>query len=42
LGDGNTEVTVTEYGWTVGQMMEMSKLGLEQCLDKMAAIFTKA
>lgn len=33
-----TELTVTEYDWTVGQMMEMSRLGLEQCLDKMAAI----
>lgn len=30
LGDGKTELTVTECDWTVGQMMEMSKLGLEQ------------
>jgi hypothetical protein len=29
---------VTEYAWTVGRMMEMSELGLEQCLDKMAAL----
>lgn len=36
LGDGKTQVTVTEYDWAVGQMMEMSKAGLEQCLDKMA------
>ena len=42
LGDNKTEITVTEYDWTVGQMMEMSKMGLEQCLDKMAAIFSKA
>jgi hypothetical protein len=42
LGDGKTELTVTEYDWTVGQMMEMSKMGLEQCLNKMAAIFAKA
>ena len=41
LGKNKTEVTVTEYGWTVGQMMEMSKMGLEQCLDKMAALFAK-
>ena len=41
LGKGKTEVTVTEYGWTVGPIMEMSKLGLEQCLDKMAALFVK-
>jgi len=41
LGKGKTEVTVTEYDWTVGQMMEMSKMGLEQCLDKMVALFAK-
>jgi uncharacterized protein YndB with AHSA1/START domain len=39
---GKTELTVTEYDWTVGQMMEMSKMGMEQCLDKMAASFAKA
>jgi hypothetical protein len=33
---------VAEYNWTVGQMMEMSKVGLEQCLDKMAASFVRA
>lgn len=37
-----TEITVTEYDWPVGHMMEMSKMGMEQCLDKMAAIFAKA
>lgn len=42
LGKGRTQVTVTEYDWTVGRMMELSKMGLEQCLDKMAAIFAKA
>jgi uncharacterized protein YndB with AHSA1/START domain len=42
LGNGKTEMTVTEYDWTVGQMMEMSKMGLEQCLDKMAASFATA
>lgn len=41
LGNGKTEVTVTEYGWMVGQLMEMSKMGLEQCLDKMAAVFAE-
>ena len=41
LGPDKTEVTVTEYDWAVGQMMERSKMGLEQCLDKMAALFTK-
>jgi uncharacterized protein YndB with AHSA1/START domain len=39
LGKDKTEVTVTEYGWPVGQLMEMSRMGLEQCLDKMAALF---
>lgn len=37
LGDGRTELTVTEHDWTVGQMMELSRLGMGQCLDKMAA-----
>ena len=41
VGDDKTEMTVTEHDWTVGQMMEMSKAGLEQCLDKMAAIFAR-
>lgn len=36
LGNGKTEVTVTEYEWPMGQMMEMSRMGMEQCLDKMA------
>lgn len=39
VANNKTELTVTEYGWKVGPMMEMSKKGLEQCLDKMAAIF---
>jgi uncharacterized protein YndB with AHSA1/START domain len=42
IGDHQTELTVTEYGWTVGQMMELSKLGMNQCLDKMAALFAEA
>jgi uncharacterized protein YndB with AHSA1/START domain len=38
--DGNkTELTITEHGWTAGQMMDMSRTGMEQCLDKMAATF---
>ena len=40
--DKKTEMTVTEYGYTSDQMLEMSKAGLEQCLDKMAAIFAKS
>ena len=42
LGDAKTKMTVTEYGWTAGRMMELSRLGLEQCLDKMAATFGEA
>jgi uncharacterized protein YndB with AHSA1/START domain len=41
LGDNKTEMSVTQYGWTEGQMMKMAQMGLEQCLDKMAAIFAK-
>ena len=41
VNDNKTEVTVTEYDWPVGQMMELSKQGMEQCLDKMAAIFER-
>ena len=41
VSDNKTKITVTEYDWPVGHMMEMSKMGMEQCLDKMAAIFAK-
>jgi uncharacterized protein YndB with AHSA1/START domain len=41
LGSGRTEVTVTEYGWTPGRMLDMSRLGLNQCLDKMSVSFAK-
>jgi uncharacterized protein YndB with AHSA1/START domain len=40
--DGRTEMTVTEHDWAVGQMMETSRAGLEQCLDKMAKIFSNS
>ncbi len=39
LGDKKTEMTITEFGYTSEQQLNMSKAGLEQCLDKMAAIF---
>jgi uncharacterized protein YndB with AHSA1/START domain len=42
LGNNRTELTVTEYDWPVGQMMEMSRMGMEQCLDKMAALLAEA
>ena len=37
LGENKTELIVTEYDWTAGRMMELSKMGMEQCLEKMAA-----
>jgi uncharacterized protein YndB with AHSA1/START domain len=37
LDGDRTELTITEYDWPVGQLMEFSRIGLEQCLDKMAA-----
>lgn len=36
-----TELTATEYGWTVGQMRDMSEAGLNQCLDKLAAVLAR-
>jgi uncharacterized protein YndB with AHSA1/START domain len=41
LSDGKTEMTVTEYDWTSDQLYDLSKAGLEQCLDKMAAVFAR-
>ncbi len=41
LSHGKTEVTVTEHDWTAGELREMSRVGLEQCLDKMAAVFAE-
>jgi uncharacterized protein YndB with AHSA1/START domain len=41
LGTDETKVKVIEYGWPVCRMLEMSKTGLEQCLDKMAALSGK-
>jgi hypothetical protein len=39
LANGKTKITVTEYDWPVVQMMEMSRMGMHQCLDEMVAIF---
>lgn len=38
LDNGGTELTITEYGWMPGQMMKMSEMGMNQCLNKMAAM----
>lgn len=36
-----TEMTITEYGYPSEQWLNLSRLGLEQCLNKMAAALTK-
>lgn len=36
VSGNKTEMTVTEYGYTVDRYLDLSKAGLEQCLDKMA------
>jgi len=41
LGTNKTEITVTEFGYSSEEAANMSKSGLEQCLDKMAASFVK-
>ncbi len=42
LNDNQTEMTVTEYADISDYMFDLSKIGLEQCLDKMAASFAKS
>lgn len=37
VGAGGTALTVTEFGYCLQQTVDISRLGLEQCLDKMAA-----
>ncbi len=39
LGENKTEMTITESGYTSEAAVTISKMGLEQCLDKMAASF---
>lgn len=41
LNNNQTELTVTEFGYTSDQAHDISRVGMEQCLDKMAAIFPK-
>lgn len=40
VGD-KTELTATEYGWTLGQMRDMSEAGLNQCLDKLSEVLAR-
>ena len=42
LGNCTTEMTITEYGYTSDQAHDLSEAGLEQCLDKLAALFAEA
>lgn len=42
LGPNDTEMTITEFGYTSDQHFNLSKQGLEQSLDKMAASFAKS
>jgi uncharacterized protein YndB with AHSA1/START domain len=39
VDDNKTSMTVTEFGYTSDQIFDLSRAGLEQCLDKMAASF---
>jgi uncharacterized protein YndB with AHSA1/START domain len=38
---GKTEVTVKELGYTTEEVVEISRVGLDQCLDKMNASLRK-
>jgi uncharacterized protein YndB with AHSA1/START domain len=38
LGNGTTEIRVEEYGYTNTQIVEISKMGMFQVLDKLAAV----
>jgi uncharacterized protein YndB with AHSA1/START domain len=38
-GDGQTQMSVTELGYASAETRDQSLAGLEQCLDKMAALF---
>ncbi len=40
--DFGTEMIVTEHGYTTEEARDLSKAGMEQCFDKMAAIFAAA
>ena len=35
--DNATDLSVTEYGYTSEHVVEVSRMGMEQCLEKMAA-----
>ncbi len=41
MGGGKTELTIAEYGYTTERAVALSRMGMEQCLDKMAEIFAR-
>ena len=41
VGPTRTAVTITEFGYPDEQVRDQSKAGLEQCLDKMAALLER-
>lgn len=41
VDDTRTELTVTEHGYTTTEAAKTSKLGLDQVLDKLAALVTR-
>jgi uncharacterized protein YndB with AHSA1/START domain len=41
LGGNKTEMTISEFGYTTEAARNISKLGMDQCLDKMADLFKK-
>lgn len=42
LGNGKTEMTISEFGYDTKELVELSKSGMAECLDKMAAIFVSS
>jgi uncharacterized protein YndB with AHSA1/START domain len=42
LNNAQTVLTVTEFGYVSDQAHDISKAGMEQCIDKLSAIFAKS
>ena len=42
ISPNKTEMTITEFGYTSAELFDLSKAGLEHCLDKMAAMLSKS
>lgn len=42
LGDGRTRLEMTENGYSTAEARDLSRGGLEQCLDKMATLVERA